>query len=347
MASVALCPTFGVGYTSLLANGSPNALGQIWTYEAGTSTPATTYQDAGGTTPLANPIILDGTGRVTGGEIWIQQAMAYKFIVEDVNGNQIGATYDNIVASALVEGSASQTFQAATPAQFDNSNDVSTTAFLKRAGIQLNGQIVLSNSTSLTIGQSGNSITAQRGNAGPITITLPLANAAPAYSAVFVIWNDSTYNVTVAPESGDNLVLGNAVLSPGQSMAVVNDGGTNWNKLWNEADVYQNVSPVYANTSGASPWNAYTVSASLTAPKDGWVVAVAKWIGTGGPTFPLVSLSINGTSLSADRANSYEQTEFGYLAVSAGEVATASFSIGTQGAANDASLMIWFIPATD
>ncbi len=96
MAAVALCPTFGVGYTSLLSNGSPNALGKIWTYEAGTSTPATTYQDAGGTTPLANPIILDGTGRVTGGEIWIQQAMAYKFVVEDVNGNQVGPPYDNI-----------------------------------------------------------------------------------------------------------------------------------------------------------------------------------------------------------------------------------------------------------
>lgn len=44
-------------------DGNPLADGKIYTYQAGTSTPKVTYQDANGEQENTNPIILDGAGR--------------------------------------------------------------------------------------------------------------------------------------------------------------------------------------------------------------------------------------------------------------------------------------------
>ena len=67
-------------------NGAPLAFGQVFTYQAGTTTPAPTYVDSTLTTQNQNPIILNFRGEC---EIWIPANTAYKFNVEDANGNQI------------------------------------------------------------------------------------------------------------------------------------------------------------------------------------------------------------------------------------------------------------------
>ena len=69
--------------------------GKIYTYAAGTTTPQATYTSAAGTTPHANPIILDSAGRVPGGEIWLTDGLVYKFVIETATAILIG-TYDNI-----------------------------------------------------------------------------------------------------------------------------------------------------------------------------------------------------------------------------------------------------------
>jgi hypothetical protein len=69
--------------------------GKIYTYAAGTTTPQATYTSASGTTPHANPIILDSAGRVPGGEIWLTDGLVYKFVIETATAILIG-TYDNI-----------------------------------------------------------------------------------------------------------------------------------------------------------------------------------------------------------------------------------------------------------
>ena len=69
--------------------------GKIYTYAAGTTTPQATYTSAVGTTPHANPIILDSAGRVPGGEIWLTDGLVYKFVIETSTGSLLG-TYDNI-----------------------------------------------------------------------------------------------------------------------------------------------------------------------------------------------------------------------------------------------------------
>ena len=60
-----------------LPNGTPNANGCIFTYAAGTSTPASTYTDYSGLYQNSNPIILDGGGFAT---IYLSN-QAYKFVM--------------------------------------------------------------------------------------------------------------------------------------------------------------------------------------------------------------------------------------------------------------------------
>lgn len=67
----------------------PLANGKIYTYAAGTSTPKTTWQDAAGTIPNTNPIVLDSTGSAL-----IFWSGSYKVVVVDANGNAI-YTVDN------------------------------------------------------------------------------------------------------------------------------------------------------------------------------------------------------------------------------------------------------------
>ena len=67
-------------------NGNPLAFGLVYTYQAGTTTPAPTYVDSTLATANSNPIVLNFRGEC---EIWIPVNTAYKFNVTDANGNQI------------------------------------------------------------------------------------------------------------------------------------------------------------------------------------------------------------------------------------------------------------------
>lgn len=68
----------GAGWQFFDNNGNPLAGGLLYTYLAGTTTPATTYTSSSGTTPNANPIVLDSAGRVAE-EIWLTEGVSYKF----------------------------------------------------------------------------------------------------------------------------------------------------------------------------------------------------------------------------------------------------------------------------
>lgn len=91
--AVLLSP-IGNGFQFLTTTGLPLSGGQIYTYQAGSSTPLTTYADNGGTVPNANPIILGVDGRPQT-EIWLTQGFNYKFILTDSSNNLI-QTYDNL-----------------------------------------------------------------------------------------------------------------------------------------------------------------------------------------------------------------------------------------------------------
>lgn len=90
----------GVGAQFFDNNGVILSGGKIYTYAAGSTTPAPTYADSDGQTLRSNPIELDSAGRVPGGgEIWIPAGVAYKFTLFTSLGVLIG-TYDNVSSAA-------------------------------------------------------------------------------------------------------------------------------------------------------------------------------------------------------------------------------------------------------
>jgi hypothetical protein len=94
--AVNLSPVGGVAAQFFTNTGAVLTGGKIYTYAAGTTTPATTYTTSNGATPWTNPIVLDAAGRVpSSGEIWLTDGVIYKFVLKDSTDVLI-ATYDNI-----------------------------------------------------------------------------------------------------------------------------------------------------------------------------------------------------------------------------------------------------------
>ena len=117
--AVNLSPVGGVAAQFFTNNGTPLAGGKIYTYSAGTTTPATTYTSSQGNVQWTNPIVLNAGGRVpSGGEIWLTDGINYKFVLKDANDVTI-ATYDNIsgINSSFVAYTNQQEIQVATAGQ--------------------------------------------------------------------------------------------------------------------------------------------------------------------------------------------------------------------------------------
>ena len=91
--SVNLSPV-GNAAQFLTATGIPLAGGKLYTYQAGSSTPFTTYTDVDGHIANTNPIILNADGRLPA-EVWLTAGYSYKFVLKDASDVLI-ATYDNL-----------------------------------------------------------------------------------------------------------------------------------------------------------------------------------------------------------------------------------------------------------
>lgn len=108
-------PLAGAGWQLFNNSGVPLAGGLLYTYAAGTTTPATTYTSSSGSTPNSNPIVLDSAGR-TPAQIWLDSGSNYKFILRDSTGVLIW-TNDNIpgsTAASAVSYSPTGNFTATT-----------------------------------------------------------------------------------------------------------------------------------------------------------------------------------------------------------------------------------------
>jgi len=99
MTTVNLSQFAGAGAQFFDNNGVPLAGGLIYSYSAGTTTPQVTYTSNSGSIAQSNPIVLDSSGRVTSGEIWLVSNLSYKFVVQNSSGVQI-ASYDNLAGIA-------------------------------------------------------------------------------------------------------------------------------------------------------------------------------------------------------------------------------------------------------
>ena len=101
----------GAGAQFFDNNGVPLSGGLLYTYAAGTTTPAATYTSSSGATANSNPIVLDSAGRPSS-EIWLTTGSSYKFVLQTSLAVQIGS-WDNIPGvndfSALTTQLANQT----------------------------------------------------------------------------------------------------------------------------------------------------------------------------------------------------------------------------------------------
>lgn len=107
-----LSPIGGAGWQFFDNNGVPLAGGLLYTYLAGTTTPAVTYTSNTGSTANSNPIVLDSSGRPPY-EIWLNGLLSYKFILKDSNNVQIWSM--NNLYGAPSGGT--QSYQTATQGQ--------------------------------------------------------------------------------------------------------------------------------------------------------------------------------------------------------------------------------------
>lgn len=137
---VALSPLGGAGWQFFDNNGDPLSGGKLFTFLAGTSTPATTYTTSAGDVANANPIVLDSAGRVSQ-EIWLTENVAYKFVLQSSTNTQIWVK-DNI--SAIPPFPTSSSGGSGTPAAgtvydainvLDYMTDAQRTDVLNRTGL--------------------------------------------------------------------------------------------------------------------------------------------------------------------------------------------------------------------
>lgn len=92
---VNLSPLAGAAAQFFDGNGNPLAGGKLYTYSANTTSPLACYTNESGSIAHTNPIILDSTGRVPGGEVWLTDLVQYKFELYTYANVLIGS-YDDI-----------------------------------------------------------------------------------------------------------------------------------------------------------------------------------------------------------------------------------------------------------
>jgi len=111
--------------------GAPLSGGLLYTYLAGSTTPAPTYTDSTGATPQANPIVLNTLGRASN-PVWLTDGTAYKFVLTTAAGvsqwtidNVTGVSSSTPTQDEWISQSSTPTYIGAT--QFSVAGDQTAT----------------------------------------------------------------------------------------------------------------------------------------------------------------------------------------------------------------------------
>ena len=114
------------------ANGVPMVGGTLDTYIAGSTTPATTWQDSALTIANTNPISLDARGECV---LWLDPAVVYKFVLKNApsNGGVVQWTQDNISNPAAIANSLRADLAASTGSSLVGFQQEGTGAVLRSA----------------------------------------------------------------------------------------------------------------------------------------------------------------------------------------------------------------------
>jgi len=165
--TVSLSPIGGAAAQFFDNNGVILSGGKLYTYAAGTTTLQTTYTTITGAsgTEHANPIILNSTGRVPSGEIWLTDGVSYKFAIETSTAVLLG-TYDNISGINDFSGLTPLVFNATSNGAAVNYSLLSAPLSENTTNIYVNGVYQQKNTYSIS------GLTVTFSEAPPITSTI-------------------------------------------------------------------------------------------------------------------------------------------------------------------------------
>lgn len=242
--TVYLSPFAGAGAQFFTDDGAVLSGGKIYTYAAGTTTPATTYTSASGSAANSNPIILDSGGRLPE-DLWLAQGVTYRLVLTDSTDVQIGS-YDDIagindfstgsvpwtnvtgtpttlsgygITNAYTKTETDSTFApiasptfTGTPLIPDNASSSTNWA----VGYRDAPQIAQTTSYQLVLADRGKSVLM---NGTSLTLTVP-ANSAVAFpiGTVIIIVNINTTALSIAITT-DTMTLANSTTTGTRTLA--------------------------------------------------------------------------------------------------------------------------------
>ena len=158
MATVNLSPLFN-GVTNFDSLGNILAGGQLFTYQAGSSTPLATYTTVNGTIANANPIVLGTDGKIPS-ELWLQYGYSYKFVLQTATSVAV-ATYDNISGILTTIPTATPSVPTGCILIWSGSTGSIPSGFLLCDGTNgtpdLRNSFIVGAGNSYTVGQTGGS----------------------------------------------------------------------------------------------------------------------------------------------------------------------------------------------
>jgi hypothetical protein len=131
-------------------NGVPLASGSVYFYVPGTTTPKTTWQDSGATTPNTNPVQLDSNGMAT-----IYGTGTYREVVYDVNNNLL---FDALTSdgSGSGGGSSATVLWCGSSTGSGNAQICTNSSFTNTDGQIVYFYASYTNTGSMTLSVSGN-----------------------------------------------------------------------------------------------------------------------------------------------------------------------------------------------
>lgn len=133
--SAALAPV--LKFREFDANGDPLAGGKVYSYLAGTSTPASTYADVTGLVANTNPLILDAAGR---GDLYLGIGN-YKIVVTDAD-DVVQYTTDDVAASGPSPSSSPWVEHAVTDGQSATNLTGETIDFASHSSAMYDAEII-------------------------------------------------------------------------------------------------------------------------------------------------------------------------------------------------------------
>lgn len=193
------------------ASGAPLNGGKIYTYSAGSTTALATYTDSTGTTPQANPIILNSLG-VSTSPIWLLGGVAAKFVIKDASDNTL-RTIDNITGINDVAGASVNEWVASNLIPTYISGTSFSFSGDQRAVFQVDRRVLTTN----TAGSRYGTITASVFSAGVTTITLLMDSGTLDSGLSAVFYGIISVTNTSLPLTSSGLVaaINSALLAPG------------------------------------------------------------------------------------------------------------------------------------